>query len=185
MSTASPASAASNDRLFWALNLVVSVGALCLLGWLLLLHGGMKDAGVNLRFLPPLNACLNALSATLLVAGRLAIKRGERGTHRALMLGAFASSALFLVGYLAYHAVHGDTHFGGEGAVKAFYLALLASHVLLSVPVVPLALAAFYFAFQKRFDRHTRLTRLLHPVWLYVSVTGVVVYLMLRPYYPV
>ncbi len=176
--------AVPSDRTFFLFNAVVSVGALALLSWLLLFHGGLQGSEVNLRFMPGVNAAFNATAATLLIAGRLAIARKRVELHRALMVLAFAASALFLVGYLAYHAVHGDTKFGGTGAVRVVYLAVLASHVLLSVGVVPLALAAFWFAWKQAFDRHVKVTRWLHPIWLYVSVTGVVVYFMLRPYYP-
>ena len=182
MSSATPSP--SSDRSFFIFNALVSVLALSLLTWLLLFHGGMQGANVNLRFLPALNACFNATAATLLVAGWVAIKKGRRELHRYLMVSAFAASACFLVGYLAYHAVHGDTKFGGEGAVRTVYLVLLASHVLLSIGIVPMSLTAFWFAWKRQFDRHTRVTRWLHPIWLYVSVTGVVVFLMLRPYYP-
>ena len=114
----------------------------------------------------------------------LAIKKKRADLHRYFMVAAFAASACFLVGYLAYHAVHGDTKFGGVGAVRTVYLVLLASHVLLSLFIVPLSLTAFWFAWKREFKRHTKVTRWLHPIWLYVSVTGVVVYLMLSPYYP-
>jgi putative membrane protein len=144
----------------------------------------MQSPTVDLRFMPLVNAAFNATAASLLVAGWVAIKRQRADLHRYFMVAAFAASALFLVGYLAYHAVHGDTKFGGEGAVKTVYLVLLASHVLLSMGIVPMALTAFYFAWRKDFTKHTRVTRVLHPIWLYVSVTGVVVFLMLRPYYP-
>jgi putative membrane protein len=174
-----------SDKPFFIFNAVVSVAALSLLAWLLLIHGGLSNPTVNLRFMPAVNACLNATAASLLVAGFIAIKKKRAEVHKYLMVSAFAASALFLVGYLAYHAVHGDTKFGGEGAVKVVYLVILASHVLLSMGIVPMALAAFYFAWRKDFAKHTRVTRVLHPVWLYVSVTGVVVYLLLRPYYPV
>lgn len=176
--------AAGRDRAFFVFNALVSVAALSLLGWLLLVHGGLESPQLDLRFLPAVNACLNTTAAVLLVAGRLAIMKRRVELHRALMVGAFAASALFLAGYLAYHAVHGDTKFGGAGALRVAYLLILASHVLLSAGVVPLALAAFYFAWRKDFRRHAKVTRVLHPVWLYVSVTGVVVYLLLRPYYP-
>ncbi len=176
--------AARADRTFFAFNAVVSVAALASLSWLLLFRQTAGGEAPSLRFLPPLNACLNATAATLLVAGRWAIWRKRTDLHRYLMVSAFAASAMFLVGYLAYHAMHGDTRFGGTGTLRTVYLAILASHVLLSVPIVPMALAAFYFAAQKRFDRHTQVTRILHPIWLYVSVTGVVVYLLLAPYYP-
>ncbi len=181
MSTAPEARA---DRTFFFFNAALSAGALSLLAWLLLFHRGVSG-GPDLRFLPPLNAVLNGTAATLLIAGRFAIARQNRVLHQYLMVSAFAASALFLVGYLAYHAVHGDTKFGGEGAVRVVYLSVLASHVLLSVGVVPLCLAAFWFAVRRDFARHVRVVRWLHPVWLYVSVTGVVVYLLLRPYYPV
>lgn len=173
-----------SDKPFFIFNAVVSVAALSLLAWLLLLHGGLQNPTVNLRFMPAVNACLNATAASLLVAGLVAIRKKRADVHKYLMVSAFAASALFLVGYLAYHAVHGDTKFGGEGAVKVVYLVILASHVLLSMGIVPMALAAFYFAWRKDFAKHTKVTKVLHPVWLYVSVTGVVVYLMLRPYYP-
>ncbi|MEW5741271.1 MAG: DUF420 domain-containing protein [Myxococcota bacterium] len=172
------------DRRFFLFNAVVSVAALGLLGWLLLFRTAAGAEGVNLRFMPALNACFNATAAALLVAGKVAIRRKRPDVHRYLMVSAFVASALFLVGYLAYHAVHGDTKFGGTGAAKVVYLAVLASHVLLSTAVVPLALTAFYFAWKKEFPRHARVTRWLHPIWLYVSVTGVAVFLMLRPYYP-
>ena len=97
---------------------------------------------------------------------------------------AFAMSAMFLIGYLWYHAVNAETKFGGTGALKVAYLLILASHVILSMTIVPMALSAFWFAFTKQFQKHTRVTRILHPIWLYVSVTGVVIYLLLRPYYP-
>ena len=174
----------SADRPFLIFNAVVSVAALSLLAWLLLIHGGMREPTVNLRFMPMVNACLNGTAACLLLAGWVAIKNKRATVHKYLMVSAFAASALFLVGYLAYHAVHGDTKFGGAGALRLVYLLLLASHVLLSMGVVPMALAAFYFAWKRRFETHTRVTRVLFPVWLYVSVTGVVIFLMLRPYYP-
>jgi len=180
MATLSPPS----DRRFFVFNAIVSAAALSLLTWLLLFHGGTPSAGINLRFMPAVNACLNASAAALLLAGWVAVKRGRSDIHRYFMVAAFAASALFLVGYLAYHAVHADTKFGGVGAVRVVYFALLASHVLLSIGIVPMSLTAFYFAWKKEFTRHTKVTRILWPIWLYVSVTGVVVFFMLRPYYP-
>lgn len=180
----SSASAAPSDRSFFIFNATISVAALSLLSWLLLFHGGMQGTDVNLRFLPGVNACLNATAASLLVAGWVAIKKKRADLHRYFMVAAFAASACFLVGYLAYHSVHGDTKFGGTGGIRTVYLLLLASHVLLSIVIVPLCLSAFWFAWKKEFTRHTKVTRWLHPIWLYVSVTGVIVFLMLRPYYP-
>jgi putative membrane protein len=183
MASASSVSPGPSDRTFFIFNAVVSAGALSLLSWLLLFHGGMTGSTVDLKFMPGVNAVLNGTAAVLLIAGRLAIHRKRADLHRYLMVSAFAASALFLVGYLAYHYVHGDTKFGGTGAVKTIYLAILLSHVMLSITIVPMCLAAFWFAWKREFPRHTKVTRWLHPIWLYVSVTGVVVFLMLRPYY--
>jgi len=167
------------DRAFFVFTGVVSVVALSFIAWLLLIRRG-GAGGVDLRFLPGLNACLNATSATLLLAGWVAIRRKQQRVHKFLMIGAFAASALFLVSYLTYHYVHGDTRYAGHGPMKVAYLLLLASHVLLSMPVVPMALVAFYFAYRRQFARHRRVTRWLAPIWLYVSVTGVLVFVMLR-----
>jgi putative membrane protein len=133
--------------------------------------------------MPAINASFNGVAALLLVLGVSAIKKQQVSRHQKLMLAAFASSTFFLVGYLAYHYVHGDTKYPGHGAARVAYLVLLASHVLLSIPVVPMCLAAFYFAFQRRFETHKRITKILFPIWLYVSITGVVVFLLLRSAY--
>lgn len=172
----------SKDRPFWIVNGVVSVLALALLGYLLVIRQGSGDR-TALAFMPAVNASFNAAAAVLLVLAVAAIKRRRIARHQALMLSAFASSTFFLVGYLAYHYVHGDTKYPGAGGMRAAYLLLLASHVILSIPVVPMCLAAFYFAFQRNFVTHKKITRFLFPIWLYVSVTGVVVFVMLRSAY--
>ncbi|MDB4990480.1 MAG: hypothetical protein JWN04_5658, partial [Myxococcaceae bacterium] len=94
---------------------------------------------------------------------------------------AFCASSLFLVGYLVYHYLHGDTKYTGVGSIRIAYFSILISHILLSTAIVPLALAAFYYAFRARFGTHKKITRVLYPIWLYVSVTGVVIFFMLRP----
>jgi putative membrane protein len=172
---------APRDRSFWVVNALVSIVALGVLAYLLLVRRGGDHPDPNaLAFMPAVNACFNAASAALLVLAARAIKRRDVARHRALVLAAFASSTLFLAGYLAYHYVHGDTRYPAGAPLRGPYLLLLASHVLLSVPVVPMCLAAFYFALQRRFAAHTKVTRVLYPVWLYVSVTGVLVFAMLR-----
>jgi putative membrane protein len=176
------ASSPPSDRSFFIFNAVLSTLAISGLAWLLLAHRGV-EGGPDLRFMPGVNAMLNGSAALLLIAGRIAVARRKLELHRYLMVSAFVCSALFLIGYVAYHAVHGDTKFGGTGAIRTVYLLILASHVILSIGIVPMCLAAFWFAWKKEFTRHTRVTRWLHPIWLYVSVTGVVVFLMLRPYY--
>jgi putative membrane protein len=174
--------APSKDRPFWIVNGVVSILALALLGYLLVIRQGSGDR-TALSFMPAVNAFFNGTAAVLLVLAVLAIKKKRVARHQALMLSAFGSSTFFLVGYLAYHYVHGDTHYPGSGAMRTAYLLLLASHVILSVPVVPLCLAAFYYAFQRNFVTHKKITRFLFPIWLYVSVTGVVVFAMLHSAY--
>lgn len=134
---------------------------------------------MTVRDLPTLNALLNATSATLLVTGWLLIRSGRRRAHRKVMTSALACSALFLVSYLAYHARVGSIRFPGTGTARTVYLAILLSHTLLAAAVAPLAVTAFLLARRGRFDRHRRLARWTLPAWLYVSVTGVVVYLML------
>lgn len=178
-----PGSAAS-DRPFWIVNAVVSIFALSVLAYLLLLRQGGANADPHaLAFMPAINASFNGAAAVLLVLAVIAIKNKKVGRHQVLMLSAFASSTFFLVGYLAYHYVHGDTKYPGTGGAKIAYLLLLASHVILSIPVVPMCLAAFYYAFRRNFVTHKRITRVLFPMWLYVSITGVIVFALLRSAY--
>jgi putative membrane protein len=171
------------DRRFFLFNAAVSAAALALLAYLLLLRHGAVTTGADVSFLPAVNASLNALAATLLLAGYVAIRRKNWRVHRFFMVAAFAASSLFLVSYLVYHAVHGDTRYAGTGPLRTLYFCILASHVALSATVVPLALTAFWFAFRRQFKRHTRVTRVLWPIWLYVSVTGVTIYFLLRSSY--
>jgi putative membrane protein len=167
------------DRTFFAWNAVVSTAAVAFIAFIL--RRDATPAGtIDLTFVPALNAVFNALSATCLVAGWVAIRRKAIQVHRLCMVTAFALSAVFLVGYLSYHYVHGDTRYSGTGPLRTIYLTVLASHILLSITVVPGALTAFYFALTRQFERHRRLNRIFLPIWLYVSVTGVVIFLMLR-----
>lgn len=129
--------------------------------------------------LPAVNAALNATSAVLLVLGFRAIRAGHMRRHRALMLAALGSSLLFLVGYGTRIALTGTHRFPGEGALRAAYLAVLGSHTLLAALAGPLVVGTLFLALRARFPAHRRLARATLPVWLYVSVTGVVVYVML------
>lgn len=169
----------AENRAFMAFNAVLSTAALSFLGWLLLVHEG-GGSSADLSFLPAVNAALNSTAAALLVAGWIAIRRGARRAHQYLMVSAFAASALFLVSYVIYHYVHGDTRYTGEGPIRIVYFTVLITHVLLSMTVVPLALSAFWLAYKKRFAAHKKVTRWLAPIWLYVSATGVVIFFMLR-----
>jgi uncharacterized membrane protein YozB (DUF420 family) len=129
--------------------------------------------------LPTVNAALNSLSAVFLFAGFLFIKSRNRSAHRACMLAACASSTLFLISYLVYHYQVGSVPFKGVGAVRVVYFAILISHTILAAAVVPLALVTLIRALRERFDAHRRIARWTLPIWLYVSVTGVIVYAML------
>lgn len=167
-----------SDRAFFTFNAVLSTLAVAFIAFILLRE--RSASGPDLSFMPAVNACFNALSALCLVAGYVAIRQKKVALHRLLMVTAFASSAIFLVGYLSYHFVKGDTHYTGVGPIRAVYFTLLISHILLSLSVVPLALTSFYFAFTRSFARHRRLNRVFLPIWLYVSVTGVAIFFMLR-----
>jgi putative membrane protein len=129
--------------------------------------------------LPSLNAALNSLSAILLIAGYLFIRSRNIKAHKTCMLAAFASSILFLISYLVYHYQVGSVPFKGQGSIRLVYFTILLTHTILAVTVVPLALVTLFRAFKERFDRHRRIARWTFPIWLYVSVTGVVVYWML------
>ena len=129
--------------------------------------------------LPTVNAALNATSAALLLLGWRAVRAGHRERHRALMLGACASSVLFLAGYFTRIALTGTHRFPGGGALRAAYLVILASHTLLAAMTLPLVLRTLQLSLGRRFPEHRRVARLAFPVWMYVSVTGVAVYVML------
>ena len=129
--------------------------------------------------LPAVNATLNATTAVLLVAGYVLIRRGRRQQHRRVMLTAFATSVLFLVSYLTYHAHIGSKHFPGIGTARVVYFTILLTHTVLAAAIVPLAIITLSRALSARYDRHKKIARWTLPIWLYVSVTGVVVYWML------
>ncbi|MEP6915007.1 MAG: DUF420 domain-containing protein [Acidobacteriota bacterium] len=133
--------------------------------------------------LPLLNAVLNATSALLLIAGYLLIRRGQVRRHRAVMISAFAVSVCFLTSYVIYHANVGSKPFPGRGAIRIVYFAILLTHVILAAAVPPLAIVTLSRGLKSRVDRHVAIARWTLPIWLYVSVTGVIVYLMLYRMY--
>ena len=134
---------------------------------------------MELADLPTLNATLNGISAVFLLAGYTMIRQRRIDAHRMCMLGAFGTSVLFLVSYLVYHYNVGSIAFTGQGVIRVVYFSILISHIVLAVLILPLAIVTLSHALRMRFDRHRRIARWTLPVWLYVSVTGVVVYLML------
>jgi uncharacterized membrane protein YozB (DUF420 family) len=133
--------------------------------------------------LPALNATLNAIAAALLLVGYRLIRQRRIDAHRRVMLAAFGTSTLFLVSYLVYHANVGSRPFPGTGGVRVLYLAILVSHIILAAAILPLALITLTHGLRRRFERHVPIARWTLPIWLYVSVTGVIVYLMLYQMY--
>jgi putative membrane protein len=168
-----------SPRWFAIANAVISTAAIGFLVWLVYFHRGSSSAGGD-SVLPTCNALFNTTSAVLLWLARRAIIRGDRQRHQRLMYAAFGSSTLFLATYIYYHYSHGDTAFTGRGAIRVVYFALLISHVVLSIVVLPMIFTSFFLALTKRFAKHKRLSRWTWACWMYVSVTGVLVYVMLH-----
>lgn len=139
---------------------------------------------ISVADLPTVNATLNGTSALLLSAGYLAIRGRRIALHRALMLAALVVSILFLISYLYYHSQVGTTRFTGQGWVRPLYFTILFSHTVLAVAIVPLAIVTLYRALRANFVRHKRIARWTLPIWIYVSVTGILVYLMLYHLFP-
>jgi uncharacterized membrane protein YozB (DUF420 family) len=139
---------------------------------------------VSISDLPAVNACFNATSAILLTRGYLLIKRGRQNAHRNCMIAALISSTLFLIGYLTYHAHAGTTRFENPRWFRPIYLTILLTHTLLAAAVVPLVIFTLIPALRSRFDRHKRIARWTWPVWMYVSVTGVLIYFVLYQIFP-
>jgi putative membrane protein len=161
----------------------ISAAASLFLAWLVYYHQPVDVAGTHLRFLPALNASLNALCTIFLLIGYRFILRRRITAHRNSMFGAFLVSSLFLVSYIVNHALHGDMLFHGQGhALRTGYFTLLISHIGLSVVALPTILITFFLSLTGRFPAHRKLARWTFPIWLYVSVTGVVVYAMLAAY---
>ncbi|CAM2982849.1 putative membrane protein [Flavobacterium succinicans] len=146
----------------------------------------LKDFGIQvepLRFLPPIYASINGLTAVLLVWAVVAIKKGNKKLHENLMKTAIGCSLAFLVMYIAYHMTSDSTSYGGQGVLRYVYFFILLSHILLSIAVIPLVLITYVRALAERFDKHKKIAKITFPLWLYVAVTGVIVYLMIAPYY--
>ncbi|WP_299312326.1 DUF420 domain-containing protein [uncultured Aquimarina sp.] len=166
--------------------------------WIVILSIGIPLAvavlfGVNLRklgfdvepltFLPPIYASINGLTAVILLAAFWAIKNKKIKLHENLMKSAITCSVLFLVMYVAYHMTSDSTKFGGEGTVRYIYYFILITHIILSIIVIPFVLVTYVRALSKRFDKHRKIAKITFPIWLYVAISGVVVYVMISPYY--
>lgn len=143
----------------------------------------VKIEGYDFSFLPPIYATINGITAVLLIVAFLRIRKGDRITHSRIMRICLGLSATFLVLYVLYHMTSDSTKFGGEGVIRTVYYIILVSHILLSVCIIPLVLFTFYRAVTGNFAGHRALAKFAYPAWLYVAVSGVVVYLMISPYY--
>lgn len=174
-------SAAADNRTPMLVIGAVSAAALLFLVWLIYFRDPAGATG-GFAYLPAVNASLNALSAVCLALGLAAIRRGDRATHQRFMQSAFALSALFLISYVVYHFTHGDTRFTGQGLIRPIYFFILISHIVLSAVALPMVLSTFYFSWSGQFERHKRLARYTFPMWMYVSVTGVAIFVLLKTF---
>jgi putative membrane protein len=160
---------------------VLSAGIAAFLFWLIYFKGKIAAPGW-VGYLPGANAFFNSLSAICLICGYINIRRRRRETHMRFMLSATVFSSLFLMSYITYHYFHGDTKFPGQGWIRPVYFSILISHILLSVVALPLILATLWYSLRSQFRFHKKVARWTFPIWLYVSVTGVIVYFVLKSY---
>ncbi len=146
----------------------------------------LKDFGFEVKpltFLPPIYATINGITAVTLILAVISIKKGKRKLHENLMKFAISLSVLFLAMYVAYHMTADSTKYGGEGILKGIYFFILITHITLSIIIIPLVLVTYVRALSQQFDKHKKIAKITFPIWLYVAVTGVIVYLMISPYY--
>jgi putative membrane protein len=161
--------------------LILSGAAFSFLVWILFFRERSEPLNPeSLSFLPAVNASLNGLCATCILCGFAAIKTGHRRVHMGFMITAVTLSAVFLVSYIVYHTIHGDTKFVTEGVIRYVYFGVLISHIVCTAFTLPLIFSAVYFAATKRFELHKKVTRFTFPLWLYVSLTGVTIYFLLE-----
>ncbi|AQS94651.1 hypothetical protein BXQ17_11465 [Polaribacter sp. BM10] len=167
-------------KIITALSIVIPIAVAALFGI------NLRELGFDvapLKFLPPIYATINGITAILLIAAVIAIKKGNRKLHEQLNSFAIACSLLFLLMYIAYHMTTDSTTFGGEGVIKYIYYFILITHIVLSVIVIPFVLITYMKAKLGKFPEHKKVAKKTFPIWLYVAVTGVIVYLMISPYY--
>ncbi|GEO05253.1 membrane protein [Adhaeribacter aerolatus] len=173
----------ANDTKYLILIAVLSVAVPLLVALLLFVPQTGKLGDVDVTFLPKLHALLNSLTAVALVTGYRFIKKGNARFHRFSMTTAFVLSAFFLVSYVTYHYQAAPTSYGGEGVLRTIYYFVLITHIILAAIIVPFVLLSVYFGISNQLVRHRRISRWTFPLWLYVAVTGVLVYFMIAPYY--
>ncbi len=163
--------------------IVVSVLVPLLVAVLIFLPKSNQEAGSWITALPKLNAFINSLTSLLLLAGLYFVKKGKIEWHRRAMISAFSLGTLFLISYVTYHSQAESTTFGGEGPIRRIYYSLLISHIILAAIVVPFVLLALYYGLSDKVEKHRKVVKYAFPIWLYVSISGVLVYLLISPYY--
>ena len=169
-----------SNRTILSSIVLLSAGIILFLFWLIYIREiTTEEKSLDLSLLPAMNAFLNSMCSGCLILGYLAIRKGNNTLHIKMMLSALTFSFLFLISYVIYHIFHGDTSFQGEGWIRPLYFFILISHIILSAVILPLVLSTVYFAATGNFILHPKIARVTLPLWLYVSVTGVLVYLML------
>jgi len=168
---------------FRALIIVLSLAIPALVSFVIMQPQTGKLGTIDVSVLPKFHAILNSLTAISLVTGWYFIRNKNRSAHRLAMLTAFVLSSIFLVSYVVYHYQAAPTRFGGEGLLKGIYYFILLTHIVLAAAIVPLVLFSVYFGLTNQFTRHRRVARWTFPLWLYVAITGVLVYWMISPYY--
>jgi putative membrane protein len=162
--------------LIWILSILIPVIVAVLFN--------VKIPGVErMGFLPPMYATINGFTALILVIAVFQIKKGNRSTHEKLMKIAILFSVLFLMMYIVYHMTSDATPYGGDGIMRYIYFIILISHIILSIAIIPLVLVTYYRAITKQFEKHRKIAQITFPLWLYVAVSGVIIYLMISPYY--
>lgn len=165
---------------------IVALSVVIPLAVAILFSVNLRELGFDvepLNFLPPIYAGINGLTAIVLIVAVMAIKKGNRSLHEGLMKVAIGLSVLFLLMYIGYHMTSESTKYGGDGAFRYVYFFILITHIVLSIAIIPMVLITYVRALAKRFDKHKKLAKITFPIWLYVAITGVVVYLMISPYY--
>ncbi|GGK67406.1 DUF420 domain-containing protein [Rufibacter glacialis] len=172
-----------NDTRYLIIIALLSIIVPLLVAFLMFMPQTGKLGDLNVSFLPKLHAVLNSLTALSLMVGYYQIKRQNPRLHRFAMVTAFVLSSFFLISYVTYHYQAAPTSFGGEGIAKTIYYFILITHIILAAVIVPLVLLSVYFAISGQFTRHRKVSRWTFPLWLYVAITGVAVYLMISPYY--
>lgn len=170
----------SNTKVAISTIIGISIAAFAFLIWLIYLKQKPETSPAGIAILPLINCILNSASSLCLIGGLIAIKKSAKKIHMTFMASAFIFSTLFLITYIIYHSLHGDTHYLGQGIMRPIYFFVLASHILLTIAGLPLILTTFFFALTSNFPYHKKIARITYPIWLYISVTGVLIYILLK-----